>query len=153
MAGQPEPGGMVMTAEEIVAATEAVYASCRTYADTGCVRTVFLRRDGRTDFVSSTPFETAFIRPDRFRFEFSTHHPHQTEFSRYIIVAQGSVVQTWWDIRPGIEQVESLSRALAGATGVSSSSAHTIPALLMPDQVSGWRLGERATLARLEDEV
>src|SRR5581483_3621770 len=126
-----------MTAEDILTTAEAAYARCRTYADTGCVRTVFLEPDGRTDFVSTTPFETAFVRPDRFRFEFSTHHPKTTEFSRYIIAASGPEVQAWWDIRPGVERPESLAMALAGATGVSGSAAHTVPSLLMPDRVTG----------------
>jgi hypothetical protein len=140
-----------MTAEGILAAVEAVYARCHTYADTGCVREVFLHLDGRTNFVSTTPFETAFVRPDRFRFEFSTHHPNRTEFRRYVIAADGAGVRTWWDICPGVKRPESLALDVAGATGVSGSSAHTVPALLMPDRVPGRRLGERVTLARLED--
>jgi hypothetical protein len=140
-----------MTGEEILAAAEAVYARCRTYADHGCVRTLYLRPDGGADFVSTTPFETAFVRPDRFRFAFATHHPNRTEYSRYVIAAHGQLVQTWWDIRPGVKQPESLAMALAAATGVSSSSAHTIPALLLPDLVLGRRLTERVTVTRLED--
>ena len=40
----------------------------------------------------------------------------------------GKDVQTWWDLTPGIKKPESFALALAGATGVSSSSSHTVPA-------------------------
>jgi outer membrane lipoprotein-sorting protein len=140
-----------MTGEDILAAAKAAYARCPTYADTGCVRTVFRKPDGRINFVSTTPFETAFVRPNRFRFEFSTHHPKMTEFSRYLIVENGPEVLTWWDLRPGVERPGSLATAVAGATGVSGASAHTVPALLMPHRVPGCRRSERAALTRLED--
>jgi outer membrane lipoprotein-sorting protein len=140
-----------MTAEDILAAAEEAYHRCRTYADTGCVQTEFRKPDGQTDFFSTTSFETAFVRPDRFRFEFSTHHPKRSELRRYLIVAKGSEVLTWWDIRPAVERPESLALALGGAAGVSGASSHTVPALLMPDRVSGRRLGQRAALTRLGD--
>lgn len=41
-----------------------------------------------------------------------------------------------------------------GATGVSGGSAHTVPALLMPDEVGGRSLAELADSAeRLADET
>jgi hypothetical protein len=139
-----------MTGEEILTTAEAVYACCRTYADSGSVRTLFLRLNGKINYVSTTPFETAFVRPDRFRFAFSTHHPHHVEYSRYVIAAHGPFVQSWWDIQPGVERPESLRMALAATTGISGGSAHTISALLMPDVAPGRRLTERVTVTRLE---
>lgn len=139
-----------MTAEDVIAALKTAYASCHTYADTGCVRTVFLNPDGSTKFVSTKPFETAFVRPDRFRFEFSSHHPGLTEYSRYIIAVNGPDVRKWWDISPGVERPESLALALAGATGVSGGSAHTVPALLLPETERA-RLGERAAPSLMAD--
>jgi hypothetical protein len=41
--------------------------------------------------------------------------------------------------------------AVAGATGVSGRSAHTVPALLLHEQVGGWRLTDLADLVSLED--
>ncbi len=41
--------------------------------------------------------------------------------------------------------------ALAGATGVSGGSAHTIPALLLPSEEKGWRLTDLTNVTRLGD--
>jgi hypothetical protein len=128
-----------------------VYARCRTYRDTGCVRTEFRDRRGRPGFASIRPFATAFARPDRFRFEFSDHFPNQTAMHRYIVHLAGRAVRTWWDLRPGVERSSSLGLALAGATGVSGGAAHTVPALLLPRRVGGRRLTGLADVARLED--
>src|SRR5207249_3404224 len=46
----------------------------------------------------------------------------------------------WWTVRRRTESRSSMDLAIAGATGVSSGSAHTIPRLLMPDEVSGFSL-------------
>jgi len=140
-----------MTAEMILAEMAKVYAGSRSYLDTGCVCTEFLTRSGGEDFVSTRPFRTVFIRPARFRFEFSSSHPGRTERYRYIIHAEKGAVQTWWDLRPGVELPRTLGLALAGATGVSGGSAHTIASLLMPDEVGGLRLTDLAELVRSDD--
>ena len=71
--------------------------------------------------------------------------------SRNIIWANGKDVQTWWDIKPGIEKAKSLHLAVAGATGVSGGSAHVIPALLLPDVVGGANLTAITDVKRAED--
>jgi hypothetical protein len=50
--------------------------------------------------------------------------------------------------------VQQLSNALAGGTGVSGGSAHTVPALLLPDDPFGWRITDMAhpTAARVTGE-
>jgi hypothetical protein len=144
-------GSGPMTAEQILAGMVAVYAGCQSYCDTGVVRTRFLVQPDLPEFESDQPFRTAFVRPDRFRFEFSRTHPGQTAPHRYIVHAAGDVVQTWWDVQPGVERHPSLGLALAGATGVSGGAAHTVPALLLPDTVGGQRLTGLGELARLDD--
>ena len=47
----------------------------------------------------------------------------------------GESVLTWWSIRPEVKTQPNLMMAIAGATGVSSGSAITIPSLLMPDVI------------------
>jgi hypothetical protein len=136
--------------EEILSAVERMYSRCRTYQDRGCVSTRFLNPDGTPQHDSVKPFTTAFIRPDRFRFEFTDSIGDGGQ-CRYLIVANGLEVKSWWDVSPGVECRESLGMALAGATGVSGGSAHTVPALLMPDEVSGRRLLAGAVYTRLED--
>ena len=56
---------MPLTAQEIIDATRAVYASCATYRDRGNVRTDFFDPTGAVIKMSEDrPFLTAFRRPD-----------------------------------------------------------------------------------------
>jgi hypothetical protein len=140
-----------MYPEQILKALAEAYASCSTYRDSGQVTTHFCSED-RDPRTSVKPFVTAFHRPDQFRFEYRDRYDVEHEWNRYIVWADGEAVRTWWDVNPGVKQPESLELALAGATGVSSGSAHTVAALLMPDRVGGRRLTDLAELASLGDE-
>jgi outer membrane lipoprotein-sorting protein len=143
-----EAGEKDLSAAEILEQMAKVYAKCKTYQDTGCVTIVFTIADGQ--HTDKRPFSTAFVRPDRFRFEFKSSFDG-SKWQRYIVWAEGKDVRTWWDIQPGVEKQSSLSMGLAGPTGVSGGSAHTIPVLLMPDSIGGERLTDLAELKRLED--
>jgi len=120
------------------------YADCKTYRDSGVVKTLFIQNTGNRTV--EKPFQTAFVRPDQFRFEYKDEAAR-----RYIVWSKGQEVQTWWDIKPGIAKPESLDFALAGATGVSGSSAHTVPRMLLPDKVSGRSLTDITDAKRGED--
>jgi hypothetical protein len=61
----------------------------------------------------------------------------------------GQNVRTWWDLTPGIKKRDSLDLATAGATGVSDGSAHNIPALLLPKEISGRKIAD-ITEAKIE---
>jgi hypothetical protein len=63
----------------------------------------------------------------------------------------GSAVRTWWDIGASIETPESLNDAIAGATGVSNGTALTIPLLLMPSELRGWKVTELEMPSRIPD--
>src|SRR6516165_1850998 len=116
-----------MNPEQILAALAETYATCTTYRDTGRVETKFCR-PGQRARTSIQPFTTAFVRPNCFRFEFRDRFGDAPdEWNRYIVWAGAGSVRSWWDIQPGVEEVESLDLALASATGVSGSSAHTVP--------------------------
>jgi outer membrane lipoprotein-sorting protein len=120
------------------------YRECRSYRDTGLVTTTFTSQDRH--WTEETEFHTAFVRPDRFRFEMSDRG------KRYIIWRRGAEVRTWWDLEGKHSREESLDAAIAGATGVSRRSAHTIPALLMSD-LSGTTVTDLAEPVRLPDGV
>ena len=96
------------------------------------------------------PFSTAFVRPDRVRFEFRSTF-NGGEWDRYIVWASSKEVATWSDIRPGIGRDRSLALALAGATGVSGGSAYTVPSLLALDEMEPGRLTRLSDLEHLED--
>jgi outer membrane lipoprotein-sorting protein len=141
-----------LTAQQVLDKMADTYATCKSYRDSGVVTNDFGPRPGSgatyPRHVDVKPFRTAFVRPDRFRFEYDDTTPEKP----YIICAKAGDVRTWWHIKPGEEKQTSLEMAVAGATGVSSGSAHTIPALLLPQKVGGRRLTALTELKRLPDE-
>jgi len=136
-----------LKAHDVLDRMAKVYAGCKLYRDTGVVKTVFVQATG--NWTVEKPFKTAFVRPDRFRFEYTEERGGRDQ--RYIVWRKGKDVQTWWDGKPGVEKASSLELALAGAAGVSGGSAHTIPALLLPKDVSGRRLTDLTEAKRAED--
>ena len=118
-----------ITPQEIIEAMRAAYASCASYRDRGNVRTDYFAPSGAPTRSEDLPFSTVFQRPDRFRYEFRGETG-----GRYIVWREGAAVRTHWDLIGRDERPESLVLALAGATGVSAGSAHTVPSLLLPDE-------------------
>lgn len=144
-----QPNMQTLTAEQILDRMASTYAGCSTYHDSGVVRTVFIDAKGRQ--TTERPFTTNFVRPGRFRFELRDGDVSDGE-NRYIVWRERNDVQTWWHVSQAIEKCDSLGTALAGATGVSGGSAHTAPALLMPNEIGGGRLTELTRAKRIEDD-
>ncbi|HVE40518.1 MAG TPA: hypothetical protein VNM14_11550 [Planctomycetota bacterium] len=86
-----------LTQEQILDRVKKTYAACTSYRDSGIVKTVFIKADGNE--TKEKPFKTAFVRPDRFRFEYkdSCRTP---ERSGHIVWCKGKEVQTWRDVQP-----------------------------------------------------
>jgi hypothetical protein len=145
--GDPRSG--TLTPVEILMQVATTYAACRSYNDSGVVTTVFIEAGGRQ--TDEKPFKTAFVRPDHFRFQFRNKAVAGNTEHLYIVWRNGTEVRTWGDVRPGAQKEPSLNTALAGATGVSGSSAHTIPALLLPGEVTGRCLTSLTEAIRVED--
>ncbi len=86
--------------------------------------------------LSETSFETAFLRPDRFRFAWSSPHPYPPLRHRKMTCVIGTDAQgpyhhlCAYGGEKRIERDLSLSDAVAAATGVSQGAAYTIGALL-----------------------
>jgi outer membrane lipoprotein-sorting protein len=120
------------TAQQIVEQMFSAYTSCKTYQDTGEVRTVTLENGRRR--TTLLPFSTAFVRPANFRYEFRSRRG-EAEWDQYVLWRQGDVVKSWWSIRPGIITDRSFSMSVSGASGVSGKSALTVPSMLMPDEL------------------
>ena len=140
------PDDAALTPETILLSMARVYRNCRSYRDKGEVRGVLRVEGGRAG--SSRPFSTAFVRPDRFRFEF-TDSGLGERTSTYVVWTEGAEVRGWWDAQPGVRAMESLKEALGTASGISGGSSTRVPALLLPRQV-----GEGPPLAtadRLDD--
>lgn len=122
-----------LSAEQILDRVISTYASADSYLDEGEVRTLYLSPRGNHTDVK--PFSTAFVRPTDFRFEFKHRNDEDDEWQSYVVWRDGNAVKKWWSIDPGVKNVETLSLAIGGATGVSSGSALAIPSLLLPDFV------------------
>lgn len=111
----------------------ARYRALDSYADTGQVA------DPTKPRSAPLVFATALRRPD-FKFSFSSPHPYRP--LRHLVsrtqigVREGQVYfrdQSYSDSSK-LEQEESLLMAVAGATGISRGSAHTIWSLLFGDE-------------------
>lgn len=136
-------------AQALLQQSRSAYAALKSYRDQGTVRYDVL---GSTQEVR---FETVFVRPDRFRFEWSKGHPFpplRSMTTRTAIWFDGEAA-FWWQRdsfkRETQSRMESLSRAVAGATGVSSGAAHTIATLLLPDLWGADKFGD--SLLNLRD--
>jgi outer membrane lipoprotein-sorting protein len=132
-----------LTAQQILENMATTYATCESYRDSGFVTNFF-----SPQHIDVKPFRTAFVRPDQFRFEYDDPDPEKP----YIVWAKGDEVRTWWYVKPGVQNPPSLGRGIAGATGVSGGSAHTIPTLLLPGQIGGRSMASLTDLTRLPDE-
>ncbi len=138
-----------LTANKIMNRMSEVYGNSRSYSDSGVVRIVFIHPDRK--YTVEKPFTTAFIRPDRFRFEYREKKQYVGE-QRFIVHLQGNDVQMYWDVDKELKY-ESLDRAIASAAGVSGGSAIRIPAMLLPSEIT-WRRAIRFRQPkRLGDDV
>lgn len=112
--------------ERILDRMAKAYAECKSYRDSGVIKTKYFTK---TAYSLEHSFNTAFVRPDRFRFEI------KDEDHRLLISANGQNVQTWWDLEPGIQTPKSLEFAMAQAVGFSGGFVGRIPAMLMPNKL------------------
>lgn len=140
-----------MSGTEILQAMEGRYREFASYRDHGVV---MMRGQGE-DAVECVTFETAFRRPDCFRFAWS--RPHSYEPLRHLktkkmIQYDNGRASSWRRLIGEAEgtwlEEESLSMAVAGATGASQGAAMTIARLLFPGVVPAAGMRE---LERLEN--
>jgi hypothetical protein len=110
------------------------YATVLSYQDSGVVETVV----GGSLPMRSTDisFTTYFTRPRKLRFEWlGLSSPSSPE--RNVIWSDGAKTFGYYNFEPGkIEEKEDIAMGIAGATGVSRMSAHTVPSLLIQDSES-----------------
>ena len=140
---QPE----VLTPQQILRTMADTYANCRTYRDTG--RATLKMEAGATGPVIFTPFQTAFERPDQFRFGIEMSAP--VVKLGWIVWRHGPAVRSW-SRHDGFEKPESLSFALGALAGVSWSTSVTVPKLLAADGASAPALTQMTDVVRLADE-
>ena len=111
----------------------AKYSLLKSYQDRGVVLTKWPDKS-EPDEIS---FATFFRRPDRFRFDWTSHHPFpplRHLKTQHVIWYDGTGAFHYMDGEDGgVEPQESLFMAVAGATGISKCSALTVFNMLMPE--------------------
>jgi hypothetical protein len=118
-----------MKPESILHELHERYASLQSYQDEG----VLLHKLPGSDFVIEKKFSTFFSRPDRFRFDWTSHHPYpplKHITTDHCIWQSASGVHSWWQ-GEGTESVADLHLAISRAKGVSGGSSYTVPAMLL----------------------
>jgi len=124
-----------MHADDVIQNMVLKYGNCQTYQDLG-------RVEGGQGI---TTFKTYFVRPNKFRFDWIYEDRGSNS-----IWSDGLKVFSRHSSKGELEEEPDLSMAIAGATGVSQGTAHTVPTLLMPDlEVS---LSSQTLLKRFPDE-
>ena len=124
-----------VNAQDLIRDVVAHYAQMSSYQDTGVVRQWFKAKQPPLE----TTFSTSFKKPSLFRFEFASPHPYpplRHIITRHVIGSDGATAYSLVKEHKAAARVEieeSLSMAVAGATGISSGSAHTIGRLLLPE--------------------
>jgi hypothetical protein len=107
------------------------YANAKTYQDKGLVKVV-IRYPERNHTIKK-PFSTAFVRPDRLRYEYKEIKP-LVKASKFVAYQNGKEVKVHWDLDEGASKIKSIDEALAAAAGISGGSARTVPTMLLPKQ-------------------
>jgi hypothetical protein len=123
-----------LSALHILLRMERTYKTCHSYRDTGHVESLSLTDGGR--YGSDRPFQTAFVRPGKFRFQF-TDTGLGDRSSNYIVWMAATGVHSWYDAKPGVRSPGSLGDALGVVAGISGGVSVRVPGLLLPDAVEG----------------
>jgi hypothetical protein len=132
-------------AAQILRLMTAAYRDCRSYEDRGVVRTRFHGWDG---FSTQIEFTTKFQRDAAFRFGYrevkssSVVSAIMRETESMVIWGDTRRARMWWTVTDGVVEDSTVENAVAGATGVSAGSSHTVPRMLMPDTISGSSLAD-----------
>src|SRR5262245_34342785 len=135
---QPE----VLTPATILRVTADTYANCKTYRDSGRATSKMVSGTGGPVLIA--PFQTAYERPDQFRFG------TESMMLGWIVWRHGPAVRTW-SRHDGYERPESLHSALAALAGVSGTSSITVPTLLVAEAGADSVLTATTDVLRLED--
>lgn len=136
-----------LNGEQIVAKMAKEYASAKSYQDNGIVQASSGVSNGPLEKIVA--FKTYFVRPKRIRFEW-IYTDKYSDSNFQIVWSDGKDTFTYWVTDP-VEKNPDLSSGIAGATGVSRGSGHTIPALLL-EEISGFRMTEMTRLSLLREE-
>ncbi len=146
------------TAPQILNRMAQTYANCKSYRDSGTVKTL---KTSIPSLLMTGSFTTAFVRPTRFRFEYkgSMGNAERNIGLHYIISRKEQEIyslseRTKIQEKKQIEKWESLAHPVAKATGTTAYAALDIPAMLLPEEIgrNAWVLPGLKEPQRLQDE-
>jgi hypothetical protein len=120
-----------LTDVQIVELSNRAYARCDSYRDSGVVVTSSFAEEN-LQWKVEKPFVTAFVRPDRFRFELQDKSLGDPPPTSIIWAAEGEV-RTWSDLELGVEMRADLAEVLLATTGASQGVSYRVPSLLLPE--------------------
>jgi outer membrane lipoprotein-sorting protein len=135
-ASQPSGPVDLASASEVLGRVQEVYAACESYRDTGVARvTTTASGMSRQD---SQPFATAFVRPDRFRFDFGGRGPRVGElWVRPVIWFDGTTVRAFSPADGQPRTYPTVAAALLDADTASAGTSVLVPHLLAPGALPG----------------
>lgn len=125
------------------------YSRLVSYQDDGVVITTYDKETGGR--IDKLPFKTSFKRANLFRFEWTDYFFSKLGKKR-VVWSNGQDAFSYWE-PDRYEKKEYLGLAIAGATGVSRGSSHTVSRLLLTDEVSGFRVTDLEDTSLLGEEI
>jgi hypothetical protein len=123
-----------------------VYGGIHSYTDQGVTTEVLTQGEDRT--MTRMTFRTAFVRPDRFRYEFK----NDLTGERLVIRQENAEAKVFWS-GDGQVTTTSFPLAMARATGVSRGTAVLIPHMLLPGLIQSWGLTDMEDAKESGEEV
>jgi len=124
-----------LDAKDLIRQMVARYETMSSYSDTGHVTTKIFE----TNVIHRRSFSMLYQKPSLFRFAFYSPHPYpplahiMTEHVAGFDGNEGYLLTKKHGDTLAKKSIRSLSSAIAGATGISSDSAHTIGRLLLAE--------------------
>jgi hypothetical protein len=141
--------GSDSSAESIVSTMMAAYAQLRSYQDEGELITP-LDRTGDQHLQLVTRFVTYFVRPNKFRFDWSLEVAATKKTFHSSLWWDGTDARALFALPGAKTEVGDIGRLVAKATGGSFGCAHTLARVFIP-QVEGFRI-DHLTDLRFEGE-
>jgi outer membrane lipoprotein-sorting protein len=127
----------------------SMYSRLTSYQDDGILVVTLDGPTGGT--IEKMPFKTFFKRPGLFRFEWTDYGITKLGKTK-MIWSNGKEAFSYWE-PDNYEKEESLGMAVAGATGISYGTVHTVSDLMLPGEFGGSRLKSLTKVSLLGEEV
>ena len=138
---------MAEEADTVLAQVGLTYRELKSYSDKGFMESRDHPDSPELDIRKWT-FSTHFRRPNFFRFEWCCSDREGVN----VIWCDGENAFAKYSYENRARHVENLSRAIAGATGISGGTAHTVSSLLM-EEVGGRKLTDMKHVNYLGTEI